>query len=246
MRALFLADAHLRQPTDKNYRALLSFLDTQGGRVDILVLLGDIFDFWIGNGEVLAAHAPMIEALKRLKERGTQLVYVEGNHDFHLGPVFTERLGCRVLADGGTLELDGRKVFLAHGDLANPRDKGYLRLRRIFRSKAFALLVRHLPTGLLQRFARLASRESRKTSSGKRHRWPATELLKAHARQHFDTGHQVVVTGHFHQPFHTRQPEGELVALGDWIEQFSYAVCDNGAFSLESYTPTETSSGASS
>lgn len=240
MRALFLADAHLRQPSDKNYRALLTFLDAQCGQVDILVLLGDIFDFWIGNGEILAEHAPMIEALERLKEQGTRLVYIEGNHDFHLGPVFTERLGCRVLADGGTLEIDGRKVFLAHGDLANSQDKGYLRLRRFFRSKAFALLVRHLPAGLLQRIARLASRESRKTSTGKRHRWPATELLKTHARRHFGTGHQVVVTGHFHQPFHIRQKEGELVALGDWIEQFSYAVCDNGVFSLETYTPADT------
>ena len=245
MRALFLADAHLRRPADNNYRTLLTFLDDQRGRTDMLVLLGDIFDFWIGNGKVIAEHAPVIEALERLRGQGTQLVYVEGNHDFHLGPVFTERLGCRVLADGGLLELDGRRIFLAHGDLVNPQDTGYLMLRRFFRSSLVKLLVHRLPSSLLQRFARLASRESRKTTSAKRHRWPVEELLIPYAIKQFDAGHQVVVTGHFHQPFHARLPEGELVALGDWIEQFSYAVCENGVFSLKSYPAADGSAKAS-
>ena len=239
MRALFLADAHLRQPTDENYRTLLAFLDARRGQIDLLVLLGDIFDFWIGNGKVIAAHAPLIDALEELRQQGTQLVYVEGNHDFHLGPVFTDRLNCRVLPDGGPIEIDGRQVYLAHGDLANPQDTGYLMLRRFFRSPLMKFLVRHLPGCLLERVAKLASRESRKTTSDKRRRWPARELLQSYALKHFDTGHEVVVTGHFHQPLHAKLPQGELVALGDWIRQFSYAVCDDGVFSLETYVPSD-------
>ncbi len=239
MRTLFLADAHLRRPDDANYRRMLAHLDAQCGHVDCLVLLGDIFDFWIGNGRVIEDHAPMIDALERLRQHGAQLVYVEGNHDFHLGPVFTERLNCRVLPDGGTLEIDGRKVYLAHGDLANPRDTGYLWLRRFLRSALIAFLIRNLPTTLLESIAKLASRESRKTSGEKRHRWPARDLLVAFARKHLAAGHQAVVTGHFHQPFHEKLGEGELVALGDWIEQYSYAVCENGVFHLATYAPAD-------
>jgi len=89
MRAIFLADAHLRKPGDHNYLMMLDFLDEQCGKTDILVLLGDIFEFWIGKNSVITDYVPLIDALERLHQQGTKLVYVEGNHDFHLGPVFT-------------------------------------------------------------------------------------------------------------------------------------------------------------
>ena len=47
MKAIFLSDAHLRRPEDKNYQLLLDFLDRQKD-LDALFLLGDIFEFWIG------------------------------------------------------------------------------------------------------------------------------------------------------------------------------------------------------
>ena len=48
MKTLFIADAHLKNPRDRNYRALLDFLAEQLHVVDRLVLLGDIFEFWVG------------------------------------------------------------------------------------------------------------------------------------------------------------------------------------------------------
>lgn len=238
MRAIFIADAHLRQPGDHNYRMMLDFLDEQRGKTDILVLLGDIFEFWIGKNTVIADHAPLVDALERLHRQGTKLVYVEGNHDFHLGPVFTRRLECLVLPDGGSIELDGKKIFLAHGDLANPDDTGYRRLRKLFRSGLVRVLIRTLPNIILQGIASRAGYESKKNYGGERSNWPAREILKPYAAEILATGQQAVVTGHFHQPFHEKLGDGELIALGDWITQFSYAVYENQTFSLTTYQPT--------
>jgi UDP-2,3-diacylglucosamine hydrolase len=238
MRAIFLADAHLRKPGDHNYRMMLDFLDEQCGKTDILVLLGDIFEFWIGKSTVLADHVPMVAALERLHQQGTKLVYVEGNHDFHLGPVFTRRLECQVLPDGGSIELDGKKVFLAHGDLANPNDLGYRRLRKLFRSSLVRILIRTLPNFLLLRIGARAGYESKKNYRGERARWPAREVLIPYAEAILATGQQAVVTGHFHQPFHEKLGDGELIALGDWITQFSYAIYEDHAFTLTSYQAT--------
>ena len=80
----------------------------------------------------------------RLREAGTEIVFVEGNHDFHLGPFFRETLGCRVLPDGGAVEIDGRRVYLAHGDLVDSTDRGYRLLRRLSAQP----LVRNLVQGL--------------------------------------------------------------------------------------------------
>ncbi len=102
MRDIFLADAHLLDPSDANYRRLLAFLDRQRGSVGTLYLLGDIFEFWVGyHHTVFAPYVPLLEALRRLREAGARIVYVEGNHDFHLGPYIEETLGCTVLPDGG-------------------------------------------------------------------------------------------------------------------------------------------------
>lgn len=241
MRALFLADAHLCKPGDLNYRALLTFLDQQSGETDILVLLGDIFEFWIGKATVIEEYVPIIEALERLQRSGTKLVYVEGNHDFHLGPVFTRRLNCQVFPDGGTIQLDGKQIFLAHGDLANPEDNSYLLLRRLLRSSLVRTLLYLLPSRLILSIASRASYQSRKSSTKKRGNWPAPEVLKRYAETILASGRDAIVTGHFHQPFHEKLGDGELIALGDWITQYSYAVYENGVFSLRSYTPSDAS-----
>ena len=236
MRALFLADAHLRKPSDPNYRALLAFLEEQYGKTDLLILLGDIFEFWIGKETVTDNYAPLIDVFERMHQQGTKLIYVEGNHDFHMGPVFTRRLDCQIFPDGGSIDLDGKKVFLAHGDLANPDDTGYRRLRKFLRSDLVRFLIRTLPNRLLMAIGDRAGHESRKTSVEQRRNSPALEILKPYAEGILDMGHQAIVTGHYHQPFHKKLGDGELIALGDWISQYSYAVYENHAFTLQSYS----------
>lgn len=238
MRAIFVADAHLRKPGDHNYLVMLDFLEEQRGRTDMLVLLGDIFEFWTGKSTVTADHVPLVDALERLRQQGTRLVYVEGNHDFHLGPVFTRRLACQVFPDGGSIELDGQKVYLAHGDLANPEDTGYRRLRSFLRSGLVRFLIRVLPNFLLQSIAALAGFLSKKSYGGQRSNWPARKILIPFAESLIAAGHRAVVTGHFHQPFHEKLGDGELIALGDWISQFSYAVYENRSFVLTRYQAT--------
>lgn len=242
MRALFIADAHLCVPTDPNYRALLAFLDEQCGRTDFLVLLGDIFEFWIGKATVAANYAPLIDTFERMHRQGTKLVYVEGNHDFHLGPVFTRRLACTIFPDGGSIELDGKKIFLAHGDLANPDDAGYRHLRKVLRSSLVCGLMRSLPNSLTMAIATRSSRASRKKSAERRRRWPVRTILQAYAETLLAKGHQAVITGHYHQPFHEKLGDGELIALGDWITQFSYAVYEDQHFTLKNYQPANAKS----
>ncbi len=235
MRAIFLADAHLCKPTDPNYRALLKFLRSQTGRTDVVAFLGDIFEFWIGKDTPPREHHALIELLEDMVSKGTRLVYVEGNHDFHLGPVFTQRLHCQVMPDGGSIELEGKKIYLAHGDLANPEDLGYRRLRQFLRSKLVRGLIRTLPNRFIMSIATRASFESRKSSSEKRDRWPAIDILKPYAEAFIETGHDIVITAHYHHPCHKKVGDGELIALGDWITQYSYAVYENGRFQLTNY-----------
>jgi UDP-2,3-diacylglucosamine hydrolase len=239
MRDLFIADAHLRRPEDKNYQTLLSFLERQTEPIRTLYLLGDIFEFWIGfNHVVYSNYVPLLNCLINLHASGTKFVYVEGNHDFRLGPFFEQTLDCTILPNGGEVKIDGHRVYLAHGDLANRSDRGYRILRRFFRSRIIHFLSQFLHPDLIWRFAAWAS----SNSAGKKkqnHRTECHAILTTYAEQFVSQGVEFVVTGHFHTPFTHQVQTGTLIALGDWIEQFSYAVYENGEFRLETYeSPT--------
>jgi UDP-2,3-diacylglucosamine hydrolase len=236
MRDLFLADAHLIDPADGNYRKMLDFLEKEAPGIRTLYLLGDIFEFWVGyRHSVFSAYVPLLESLRKLREKGTEIVFVEGNHDFHLGPYFEKTLGCRILPDGGAVEIDGLRVFVEHGDLVNAADRGYRLLRAFLRSRPARGILSLCPPDWSWAIARRASRLSQKKRPAKIRRWQPADLLKSHAHKRFEAGADAVVTGHFHTPVLHRSEGKTLVALGDWITQYSYAVFENGAFRLERF-----------
>ncbi len=238
MRDLFIADAHLRQPTDSNYRLLLQFLDQQQGQLRTLYLLGDIFEFCLGYRHVVYSdHIPLFCCLERLRLGGADIVWVEGNHDFNLSGAFADFVGCTVLPDGGVVDIDQQRVSLAHGDLVDATDRGYRLLRRFFRSGLIRFLSGLVHPDLIRNIGDWAGKNS---AGKKRPARPVSEvhsLLSKYARDKFAGGCQVVITGHHHTPLFDQSDAGTLVALGDWIDDYSYAVCENGTFHLESYHP---------
>ena len=236
MRDIFLADAHLFDPAAGNYQRLLAFLDSLGGKTRTLYLLGDVFEFWVGYRHVVfAPYVPLLEALRRLREGGAEIVCVEGNHDFHLGPYFEEVLGCRVLPDGGAVEIDGARVLIGHGDLVNAGDRGYRLLRRTLRSRPMRWLMQVVPPDWTWGIARWASRQSQKGRSARTADWVPETMLMTHAEECFRQGFAAVVTGHFHFPLRRETDGRVMIAVGDWIGQFSYAVYEDGRFELRTY-----------
>ncbi len=229
MKALFLSDAHLRQPEDKNYQFLLDFLNQQKD-LDALFLLGDIFEFWLGYKHlVFTAYIPLLEKLRQLSESGTQLFFVEGNHDFHLGTYFTETLNCTVIPNQQLIDWDGKKILISHGDLLNP-DRNYQRLRAFWRSWPIKILSQIIHPDLVWSFALWLSNKSSKNNPEKCHQNPAPYLIPFSETSHSD----IIICGHFHHPLDIEHRDVRIIALGDWINQFSYAEMLDGEITLKS------------
>lgn len=236
MRDLFIADAHLRNPQDENYRKLLTFLAGQQGEIRTLCLLGDIFQFWLGpRFATFPPYQPLLEQLRALQSAGTEILFVEGNHDFDLKPFFGDVMGCRILPDGGTVDLDGTRAYLAHGDMTDPDDTGYHMLRKFLRGGMIRFLSRRLSADRIWRISEWGSNKSAESRAGKEAKRAPRDKLLIHARPHFEDGCSAVITGHFHNPLFEQTGHGTLIALGDWISQYSYAVHENGEFRLEQY-----------
>jgi len=245
MRTIFLADAHLVAPTDRNYRLLLRFLRELEGNTETLFIMGDLFDFWLGfPSNPLRQFDELLEALQSLVQSGCRLVYFEGNHDFHLGAIFRQRLGAEVHTGPAVIDLQGRRLFLCHGDQINRRDRGYRLLRLLLHNRLVAAAVKHVPPSIALRVRARLQRASRAGYQAKLQRWNYREIIRTFARSVREEGCDGLVAGHFHLAF-CEQLDGSpfaILSLGDWMEQFTYGEITNGTLSLKTYqsTPLET------
>jgi UDP-2,3-diacylglucosamine hydrolase len=242
MRTIFLADAHLMVPSDRNYRLLLRFLSDLEGNTETLFIMGDLFDFWVGfPSHPFRQYDAVLEALMALVRSGCRLVYFEGNHDFHLGAIFRERLGAEIHTGPAIVSLQGRRLFLCHGDQINREDRGYRLLRLMLHNRLAAAVIDHFPPWLALRIKERLQHTSRASYQTKIQRWDYRRIIRTFADTAREQGCDGLVTGHFHLAFSEELGGAPftILSLGDWMEQFTYGEMANGKLLLKSYAASE-------
>lgn len=230
MRVVFIADGHLKGLEDTNQKSLVKFLDGLK-EVDTLAVLGDLFDFWTGfNDVVYYRYLPVLNSLLKLKERGTSIVYLEGNHDFSMGPFFTDVLGASVYPDSCEIAVDGRKIYLSHGDTIF-MTRGYSMWRSFLRSPLFTMTAKATTPAFVASIAESLSHKSREYNRGK----AIEDKLRQFARGRIAEGADVVVLGHSHVPGIYREDAGGRKGFyanpGSWADR-SYLIYNNGEFKI--------------
>lgn len=154
-------DVHLVPDDPDRAGFFLEFLAAARGGADRLVILGDLFDYWIGPRHAHGcAYGPVVAACAAAARAGFPLEFVPGNRDF-LGPAELASIGLRVHGDVLLLDRQGARTVVTHGDLLVEGDRSYRRYRRVVRSGPFRLgywLVpawfRLLVAGVLRRASR--------------------------------------------------------------------------------------------
>ncbi len=119
---LYLSDLHLG--TDVcSARHLFKFLKTferEDGRYDLkeLVLAGDIIDFMAMRKRNCwdDTHTAVIQKVLKMARKGVKVVYVSGNHDFHLEFLDgTDYGNIHVCKEYVKTTLNGERVLVTHG-----------------------------------------------------------------------------------------------------------------------------------
>jgi UDP-2,3-diacylglucosamine hydrolase len=200
LKIIFVADAHLRGALDPNQAALEGFflwLETEKNRPDKLILLGDLFDFWTGGCNLLLKHyKPILDALKKLQTKGVEIIYLEGNHDFSMGSFFTKELHAKVFKTSHEINIEGKRTFLAHGDICDD-STGYRLWRWLIRSIFFKITIRLLPDKTILRIAGKLSKGSRRNPLRSRE---LERRIKNFARNKISKGFDYVILAHTHIP----------------------------------------------
>jgi UDP-2,3-diacylglucosamine hydrolase len=231
----FLSDAHLgAEPRDREAareRRLHDFLTSLHGRAAALYVVGDLFDFWFEYRTAIPRrHFDTLAALRALVQSGVEVTYLNGNHDFWLGPFLSEELGVRTRNDALTLELQGRRIWVHHGDGLVGGDLGYKVLKRVIRHPASIAMYRWLHPDLGIPLAHWVSHLSRRARDEP---LPDVDRLwREIAEPRFAEGFDAVMIGHFHHPVVRRDGGRSLFVLGDWMRHFSYVRLEGGELEL--------------
>ena len=190
--------------------SFLAFLETEKDRIAHLVMLGDLFEFLFGFKKasletppsfVFSEYLPLLKQLQRLSERGIRMTYMEGNHDFRLKSFFQEHfeMEVEVYPRGADKRLGSKRVYLAHGDLSNPRQWKYQALRRLLKNPiTYGLMDLVDPS-----FTRRVAEKMNDMSYQVVHRsFPSNPppAFRSFAHQKFLEGFDVVILGHSHVP----------------------------------------------
>ena len=138
MSTLLISDLHLTEERPAANERFISLLEEKGRAADALYILGDFFEYWIGDDDLAYPfNAVVAGALRELTRSGVALYLMHGNRDFLIGAGFCEATGGSLLEDPTVVELGGEKTLLVHGDTLCTDDLDYQAWRRTARSAAW-------------------------------------------------------------------------------------------------------------
>ncbi|PJG85947.1 UDP-2,3-diacylglucosamine diphosphatase [Conservatibacter flavescens] len=217
----FIADLHLSDNQPHLTQLFIDFMQQQAPNGQALYILGDLFDFWIGDDE----SSPLIEQVKtqirQLTQQGIPCYFIHGNRDFLLGNAFAKACGLQLLPDYHIIDLYGTPTLLCHGDTLCTDDIAYQRYRQKVHQKWRQWFFLHLP---LKVRLKIAEKIRHKSKTDKQYKSPKIMDVNAHAVQeaftHFHV--QQMIHGHTHrQNIHQIPPHFQRIVLGDWGETAS-------------------------
>jgi UDP-2,3-diacylglucosamine hydrolase len=207
MRVWIFSDLHLTDSSSALYHSFLKTLTVPSQPDDVVVFSGDLFDLLVGDSLYFRRKFKgFFEAVEILANRGVQLHYIEGNHDFHIRKLFQTAIRFHeeevVLEDHS--QATPQKIYIAHGDLVDRGDQGYLRLRALLRSTPIRILSGVLPGKWIEAIGNSFSRPLEQKahevpeSGSPEERDRLRSVFRKFAKTKHDSGFAFVVLGHCH------------------------------------------------
>jgi UDP-2,3-diacylglucosamine hydrolase len=226
MKTLFLSDLHLEDGRPEALGWLRALLAGPARSADAVYVLGDLFEYWIGDDAPGATGAAVAEATRELADRGVPLYFIHGNRDFLLGAAYAARAGLGLLPETHTIDLYGVPTLLLHGDTLCTDDAEYQAVRAQTRDPEWQRRV--LAMSVEERIALARSaRDASMAHTGS----TALEIMDvnpAAVRAAFAaSGTRRMIHGHTHRPaVHAVELEdgtrATRIVLADWYRQGSY------------------------
>jgi UDP-2,3-diacylglucosamine hydrolase len=224
-RTLFISDLHLAEERPATTDRFARFLAEVAPGASALYILGDLFEYWVGDDGLELDFPARIANLLRPVVREMPTFFMHGNRDFMVSARFASETGIRLLPDPTMIDLSGRKAVLMHGDTLCTGDQAYLAFRARVRDPAWQAAALEMP--IEQRVA-VAKGMRQQSEGAKEGKGEAIMDVTADAvEQAFsESGCDLMIHGHTHRPgCHEHRVAGRTCVrwvLPDWYEGGGY------------------------
>ena len=235
MHRLFVSDLHLSDDTPDIEAAFIRLLK-QEPSLDSLVMLGDVFEAWVGDDD----DAPLADrirlALRALADSGAEILFNRGNRDFMLGEQFASDIGGTLLPDQTVLDVAGQPTLVLHGDTLCTDDMDYQQFRQLVHSPEWQAEMMAKSLDERRELARQLRSMSIDAGSNKPEDIMDVNQSAVSAAMR-DAGVAIMVHGHTHRPDRHQCDAGERIVLGDWTAQAGWLLREQGSeLSLERFS----------
>ncbi len=233
---LFVSDIHLDEKRSAVVDLFNEFLNHRAYQADALYILGDLFEYWIGDDAHYPQYAETFNALKRICDNNVPVYFLHGNRDFLIKKNFSKKTGVTLLPEKYIANIYGKNFLLMHGDTLCTDDIEYQRFRKKTHSKILQWIVLNLPISTRQSIANRLRDKSAHAITTK-----SAEIMDANQSAIEKTMqiHQVdtLIHGHTHRPgvhdFLINTKSYTRIVLGDWYTQGSVLSVTENNINLE-------------
>lgn len=224
----FISDLHLSSAHPEITERFHRFISSYGIKAAAVYILGDLFDYWIGDDIETPTSRAVSDALQQLRQKKIPCYFMPGNRDFLLGEQFAKKAGLILLADPSVIDLYGERVLLMHGDSLCTQDHRYMAYRKKVRDPNVQQRFLAKP-----RFLRLAIARFLRLRSKLYNRYATREILdvtpglaEIELAKH---GLKTLIHGHTHRPkihpLSINGQKGQRIVLGAWHEAGNVLLC---------------------
>ncbi|PMJ93446.1 UDP-2,3-diacylglucosamine diphosphatase [Vibrio sp. 10N.261.55.A7] len=236
MTTLFISDLHLSPSRPDITQCFVDFMRNEAIHAKRLYVLGDLFEFWVGDDDNTEFSLHIQQEFQRLTQLGVQCYFTQGNRDFLVGKRFAKNTGMTLLQDETVIELYGRKAVVLHGDTLCTRDVKYLEYRKKVHQPWLQWVFNRIPFSIKKKIVSKVQsdiKEDKETKSLDIMDVTPDEVVSVMNRHDVN----LMIHGHTHRPnihqVNVNSGDGTRIVLGDWYTQGSILVYDNNGFELK-------------
>lgn len=209
---------------------------TEAPKADALYVLGDLFEFWVGDDNKTPFANQIRTEFKTLTDSGVRVFFIQGNRDFLLGKRFCKQTGITLLDDVCTIDLYGKKAVILHGDTLCTDDVDYQKFRKTVHQPWLQWVFNHIPWFIKKKIVAKVQSDIRDDKSNK-----SLDIMDVNQSEVENVMSQycvdLMIHGHTHRPdthhFDVNGVKKTRIVLGDWYTQGSVLQVNSDGFLLE-------------